>query len=198
MGLELVDAVTNKSVFFLHKSSLEVGSLSLGSVFMILLLMSWIILSSWWFAHLCGRIVFFMLSSDHKMADFHLLCKQKEKEGNRKSWYLYQKEKSYLERSLLSFGQNHVTWTLLSYKNSKDWMLSTGHIAIMMKKAGFSGRKQKGCLVLISSFSGIYLFSYQEISLLKLGLVFLSMPRELQTGKAVVSSQVCLRIWKRC
>ena len=74
--------MTNKKVYSSHtKSSLEVGSLSLASVFTILL-QSWIILSSWWFAHLCGRIVFFMLSSDHKMADFHLLCKQKEKSGH--------------------------------------------------------------------------------------------------------------------
>lgn len=109
MGLELVDTVTNKKVYSSYtKSSLEVGSLSLGSVFMILL-MSWIILSSWWFAHLCGRIVFFMLSSDHKMADFHLLCKQKGK-GRKQEELVLISEREILPRKtqLLSFGQNHV------------------------------------------------------------------------------------------
>lgn len=90
------------------KGSLDVGSLSLGSVFMLLFL-SWVIFSSWWFAHVCGRIVFFVLSSNHKMVDFHLLCKQKEK-GRRQEGLVLISERETLpgKTQLLSLGQNHV------------------------------------------------------------------------------------------
>lgn len=73
-------------------------------------------------------------------------------------------------------------------------MLSTGHIAIMTKKAGFFRKKEKGMFGTHWQFSAGMFFLIEEISLPNLRSVEMH-ARELQTGQA--AHRVSLRIWKR-